>query len=144
MLYFDSAFIARFYLPDAENDILRATCQEAGEVASCGLALPEVCFALHRKWREQEIDRHQFEAMIEQFNEDTRIGAWVLHPVTPGLCATAAHESTRIGRDTFLRSADALHLSCAREQGCKAIHSNDRHLLAAARHFGLKGINLLG
>ena len=45
--------------------------------------------------------------------------------------------------DVFLRSADALHLTCAAANGFSAVYSHDRHLLNAAPHFGLEGRDIL-
>ena len=42
----------------------------------------------------------------------------------------------------FLRAADALHLTCAAEEGCTAIHTSDRHMTAAAPAFGLQAVTL--
>ncbi|MCA1586918.1 MAG: PIN domain-containing protein [Acidobacteria bacterium] len=44
----------------------------------------------------------------------------------------------------FLRAGDALHLACAKEHGFQEVYTNDRHMLKAARHFHLTGVNVLG
>ncbi len=44
---------------------------------------------------------------------------------------------------TFLRAADALRLACAADHGHHEVYSHDRHFLAAAPHFGLRGIDIL-
>jgi predicted nucleic acid-binding protein len=38
---------------------------------------------------------------------------------------------------------DALHLACAEEHGFQEVYTNDRHMLKAARHFHLIGVNVL-
>ena len=38
-----------------------------------------------------------------------------------------------------LCTADAVHLTTAQELGERAVWTNDRHMLAAAGYFGLKG-----
>jgi predicted nucleic acid-binding protein len=43
----------------------------------------------------------------------------------------------------FLRSGDALHLACAEEHGFQEVYTNDLHMLKAARHFHLTGVNVL-
>ena len=40
------------------------------------------------------------------------------------------------------RAADALHLACAAEAGLGDVYSSDRHLVAAAPHFGLRAVTL--
>jgi predicted nucleic acid-binding protein len=47
-------------------------------------------------------------------------------------------------RVIFVRSGDALHLACAEEHGVEEVYTNDRHMLQAARHFHVTGVDILG
>ena len=67
---------------------------------------------------------------------DDAVGLVTWFPVTALLLEHVKQEFEKLPVTVFLRTADALHLVCAREQGFREIYSNDRHLLAAAPHFG--------
>ncbi len=49
----------------------------------------------------------------------------------------------RLGSKIFLRTGDAVHLATASIHGFKEIHSHDKHLLAAASAFGLRGTDVV-
>jgi predicted nucleic acid-binding protein len=50
----------------------------------------------------------------------------------------------RLPNSVFVRSGDALHLTCAAEQGFREVYTNDRHMLQAAKQFKLVGIDVVG
>jgi len=43
----------------------------------------------------------------------------------------------------FLRAADAIHLASAAKSGFRFVYSNDAHLLAGAKYFGLEAKNVI-
>ena len=51
--------------------------------------------------------------------------------------------SLRKSLAVFLRGAEALHLGTVAEAGFRIVYSSDAHLLAAARHFGNEGRNVI-
>ena len=142
MRYFDSAYIAKCYLPEADHAIVSAFAAKAERIASVAIARLEVAAVFHRKLREQTITTAIHRELHRQFDDDLASGIWRFLPVSePLLLKTHAAYKT-LGPSVFVRSADCLHLVAAREAGFAEIYSNDRHLLAAAAHFGLKGIDL--
>ncbi len=58
-------------------------------------------------------------------------------PVTRSRLERIASLVRSAPQSLFLRAGDAIHLVCALESGEREIWTNDRHLLAAAAHFGL-------
>ena len=143
MIYFDSAYLVKFYLNEAGHDRIVALAEEAGAVGSSLMARGETVLAFHRKWREGALAAGGFREVIAQFEEDCDAGLWTFYPLPDSLFAVLATECTRMPRSVFLRTADAIHLVTARQQGFRSIYSSDRHLLAAAPHFGLRGLDIL-
>ena len=143
MLYFDSAYIAKCYLPEAGHKEVCALATRAGRIASAATARLEVVAVFHRKLREQAISAAVHRELHRQFTEDISRGVWHLLPATDSLLAKAQTHFETLPPAVFLRSADCLHLASARDAGFAEIYSNDRHLLAAASRFGLKGIDVI-
>jgi predicted nucleic acid-binding protein len=142
MVYFDAAYIAKFYLEEPESDRVRKLAEESGEVACCVHGRVEVIIAFHRKFREHAFTPRVFAAVLGQFESDCESAVWAWLPISAKLIDTLSDRVRRFDRSVFLRSADALHLASAAEQGFKEIYSNDRHLLAAATHFGVRGLSI--
>jgi predicted nucleic acid-binding protein len=142
MVYFDAAYIAKFYLDEPESDRVRRLAEESGEVACCVHGRVEVLIAFRRKFRERAFSPRVFATVLEQFEADCESAVWAWLPISAKLIETLSGRVGKLDRSVFLRSADALHLASAAEQGFKEIYSNDRHLLAAATHFGLRGLSL--
>jgi hypothetical protein len=61
--------------------------------------------------------------------------------VTSTLLRRACDRVRALRRQTFLRAA--VHLVTASEHGYRDIYTNDRHMLASARHFDLVGIDVI-
>jgi hypothetical protein len=78
-----------------------------------------------------------FKALQGQFVHDLDEGLWKLAGPTEALLRDVQAAFARLNRSVFVRSLDAVHLVTARAEGFERIYSNDRHLLAAARSFGL-------
>lgn len=143
MFYFDSAYIAKCYLREHGSDEVLDLAESPGQRSAVALAMVEVHAVFHRHFREGRLDRSTFDAVARSFDDDTRSGLWHWLPVTANLLQRSAAAYRALSADLFLRSSDCLHLVAAKESGHGEIHSNDRHLLAAAPAFGLRGVNVI-
>jgi predicted nucleic acid-binding protein len=141
--YFDSAYIAKFYLDEPESEAVRRLADSLGQVRCAVIGQIEVAAVFHRKFREGAFDASAFREVMAQFNDDCGQGLWTWLPITATLAAGAAAAFARLPPRVFLRAADALHLVCVQEHGLREIYTNDPHMRSAARHFRLKPVTVV-
>jgi hypothetical protein len=79
----------------------------------------------------------------DQFQQDLRDETWLLIPVTGAILSQVELAVRTLPKEVFLRAGDAVHIVSAADAGFNEIWTNDRHLLSAAPHFGLKGRTVL-
>jgi len=140
--YFDSCYLAKLYLMEADSGRVRARAQAAARIVCCSIGRGEIVAAFHRHFREDRLTQKEFQLLCAQVDADLGDGLWKELPVTASLVEAQAQRIAALPKEVFLRAADALHLTCAAEAGLDEIYSSDRHLVAAAPHFGLRPVTL--
>ena len=143
MIYFDSTYLGRLYLEEPGAAEVRQLAADHGGVTCCEVGQAEVASILHRKLREGAIDPSDHAERAAQLEDDINQGAFHWLPVSSELLGQVRQAFASLPSTVYLRAADALHLASARAAGFRDIHTNDRHMLAAAAHFGLKGVNVI-
>jgi predicted nucleic acid-binding protein len=143
-MYLDAAYIVRLYLPDPGFELVRnLVAHSPSKPASLIHGRAEVCAAMHRGFREGRMDAVQFATVFDQFEADCRWEKFDWLPLTDPVMAKIAASFRSLPAAQFLRAGDALHLASAAERGYAEIYSNDARLLAAAPHFGIRGVNII-
>ncbi|HEY7391372.1 MAG TPA: type II toxin-antitoxin system VapC family toxin [Bryobacteraceae bacterium] len=138
-MYLDSAYVAKYYISEAESVTIRLLVAETAPLISSSVCLAEVTCALHRHAREGKLRLSEARDLTKVFLEDIDSGFWTLIPVSDRILRSVATFVSTIPKNVYIRAADALHLTTARNEGETEIWTNDRHLLAAAPYFGLAG-----
>ncbi len=142
MIYFDSCYLAKLYLMEADSGRVRAHAEASGGLACCATGRGEVVATFHRHIREKRLTLREFRLLAAQAEADLDAGLWTALPVTSSLVEAQVRRMATLPANVFLRAADALHLACAAEAGLHEVYSSDRHLIAAAPHFGLRAVTL--
>ena len=142
MIYFDTSYLIRLYIEDPGWETVRALAG-SDEVASCWHGRPETVGALHRVFRDNRVDSARFARLVAQFQNDCIRGGFQWLPFGDEIVNRVESVYARLPATVFLRAADALHLACAAEHGFAEVHSNDARFLAAAPHFGIRGVNII-
>lgn len=140
MIYLDTSYLVRLYLEDVGFAVVRELA--ASDHVACAMhGQAEAMAAFHRKLREGALPLKSYRALLAQFEADAEAGAFRWLPAGPEVMERLRGIYAVLPAAVYLRGADALHLATAAANGFKTIYSNDGHLLAAATHFGLKGLN---
>ena len=142
MIYFDSCYLAKLYLMEPDSERVRARAEASDGLACCATGRGEVVAVFHRHFREKRLTQREFRQLAAQVEVDLDAGLWTALPVTSSLIDAQAHRIATLPPNVFLRAADALHLECAAAAGLHEVYSSDRHLVAAAPHFGLRALTL--
>ena len=143
MIYFDTSYLLKCYLAEPGHELVRKLAREAGPLASVSLGIIECRAGVHRHLREGKLTAAQAAVVFQVMKRDDDVGLVTWFPMMATLLDRVKQEFEKLPATIFLRTADALHLACAQEHGFTEICSNDRHLLAAAPHFGLVARNVI-
>lgn len=142
MIYLDAAYIAKCYLNEPGAERVRAVAENAPGLASSEFGRLEFTCVLERHRREGHITAREARDVWSDFREDESAGVWHWLPVTSALVRDVCERIRRLRRRALLRAGDAIHLGCAREHGFTEVYTNDRHMLAGCRDFGLVGVDV--
>ncbi len=141
--YFDTSYLVRLYLRDRGFDAVRELAGASASIASAWHAQAEITTALHRSFRDGRLQHRAYLHALDQFMAESNDGLFVWLPLTDPVQQRLEQFFQKAPATVFLRAADALHLACAVENGYSEVHSHDRHFLAAAPLFGLRGVNVI-
>ena len=137
--YFDAAYVAKCYLHEPDAVAVRALARSSPFLSTSALSLAEFACVFHRHVREGTLKSKTAAQVRDAFLEDIENDTWVLVPVTNIILRRVEAMARTLPPKTFLRAGDVIHVVSAVEAGFHEIWTNDRHLLAAAAHFGLQG-----
>jgi len=142
MIYFDASYLVRLYYKDKGFEGVR-NLATTDTIACAQHGQAELLAALHRKYREGSLTTKAYRVVLQQFAAETRANAFTWFPLSQTILDQVRRNFDALPAEIFLRASDAIHLVSASENSFRLIYSNDRNLLAAAPHFGLRGIDVI-
>jgi predicted nucleic acid-binding protein len=138
-LYFDTAYLGKCYWNEPYGRQVRELARQADGLYSSAICIAEMACLAHRKVREGGIAPADALIRRDLFLDDVNSGVITVIPVTDRLLRQVEAATRTLPPSCYLRTFDALHLVTAAESGFAEVWTNDRHMLAAASHFGLAG-----
>ncbi len=136
MIYLDTSFLAPFYIKEATSASIEAILLNipTDKLAISDWTTVEFTSLLSRRFRMNELNLEQIEAIIYSFKEDTD-QSYTVFTVTTADFILASEFIQQW--ETGLRAGDALHLAIARNHSIENLLSLDRKLIDAARQLNI-------
>ena len=141
--YYDAAYLLKLQILEADSSEVRAHAASVLDIHTACHGRAEFSSAAFRKVREGVATPADYQQLLAQFRADCASETIVLLPLTEAILDRVESVFATAPTTTYLRAADSLHLATAAEHGFADIYSNDKHLLAAAPLFGLRGVNVI-
>lgn len=141
--YYDANYLFKLQCVEHGTAEVRAHAATVNRLCTAAHGRAEYASAAFRKLREGAATKRDYQLAILQIQADAATGNLQFLPLTDSVLDRIEAAFASAPATLYLRAADALHLATAAEHGFAEIFSNDRHLLAAAPAFGLKGINVI-
>jgi predicted nucleic acid-binding protein len=138
-LYFDTAYLAKCYWNEPDGNLVREMARRADGLYSSAVCIAEMACLAHRKVREGPTPPADAVIRRDLFLDDVNSGVITAVPVTDRLLRRVEVTTRALPLSCCLRTFVALHLVTAADSGFSEVWTNDRHMLAAAPHFGLVG-----
>ncbi len=142
-VYYDASYLLKLQIVETGTSEVRAHAATALEIHTALHGRAEFSSAAFRKVREGAASPADYRNLMAQFHADCLAAAIILLPLTGAILDRVESVFTTAPATTYLRAADAIHLATAAEHGFAEIFSNDKHLLAAAPLFGLRGVDVI-
>lgn len=143
MLYFDTTYLYRIYSTEPGHEAVKLLLTKTERIAIAWHGRAEFASIMLRKRREGSDSPDLLASLEFQFQNDIQSGLVEIIPLTESVMIRLENTLRSAPSTARLRAADALHLACANEHGFTEVYSNDRHFLAAAPLFGLRGVNVI-
>lgn len=141
--YYDANYLLKLQINESGSREVRIHATTVLEIHTAQHARAEFASAAFRKVREGVATAADFQRLIAQLKSDIATTTIVVLPLTDEIIDRIETVFSTAPATTYLRATDALHLATAAGNGFTEIHSNDKHLLAAAPLFGLTGVNVI-
>jgi len=119
--------------------LVRGLARQADGLYSSAICIAEMACLAHRKVREGLATPADAALRQDLFMDDLNRGVIMAPPSTERLLRRVEALTRKLPASCYLRAADALHLVTAVDSGFTEVWTSDRHMLAAASHFGLAG-----
>jgi predicted nucleic acid-binding protein len=133
------ACLGKCYWNEPDGRLVRELARQADGLYSSAICIAGMACLAHRKVREGPVTAADAAIRRDLFLDDVNSGVVTAVPVTERLLRRVEATTRALPPTCYLRTFDALHLVTAADSGFTEVWTNDRHMLAAAPHFGLIG-----